>query len=275
VTGSVILVPLDGSQPALNALPIAKALAILEGAPIRILHVADRTPPLAELAAQLGVPPSELRGASIDVRPGQAAAVILEAAEEVARLVVLCTYSAPKPPAAILGETALAVLSNASCPVVLVNPGLKLGAWSLRRVLVPHEGTPATSDAVRPAAELAKRAGAELLVLQVAAPGAQAPVETGSITPPVYLDQAQHEWPAWTGEFIGRLGCFFPLEGLRVRLMLGHGAPADEILRVSQEQAADLIVMAWKGRWTPEHAETLKAVVRDAPCPTMVVRLQM
>ncbi len=271
--GSVILLPLDGSQPALNALPVAKVFAALEGAPVRILHVADRTPALAELAVQLGVPPSELRGASIEARRGEASATILRAAEEVARLVVLCTHTKPTQPAEILGATALAVLRKAACPVVLVNPGLELGAWSLRMVLVPHEGTPATSGALGPAAELARRAGAELLVLQVAAAGVGTPAEAGSLSPPVYLDQAQHEWPAWTGEFIARLACHCPLEGLRVRLLLGHGAPSQEILRVAQEQAADLIVLAWKGRWAPQHAETLKAVVREAPCPVMVLRL--
>jgi nucleotide-binding universal stress UspA family protein len=273
MTGSAILLPLDGSQAALNALPVAKVFAALEDAPVRILHVADRMPRLAELARQLGVPPSELPGASIEARQGSASAAIVEAAEEFARLVVLCSFCSPKRARGVLGRTALAVLREARCPVVLVNPGLKLDAWSLCRVLVPHEGTPAMSDAVRPAAELARRAGAELLVLQVAESGVRTPAETGSIIPPIYLDQAQHEWPAWTGEFIERLACVCPLEGLRVRLKLGHGRPAAEILRVAREQAADLIVLAWKGRWAPQRAETLKAVVRGAPCPVMVVRL--
>jgi nucleotide-binding universal stress UspA family protein len=54
--------------------------------------------------------------------------------------------------------------------------------------------------------------------------------------------------------------------------MLGHGAPGEEILRVAREAQADLIVLTWKGRWAPEHAATFKAVVRDASCPTMVIR---
>lgn len=273
MTGAAILLPLDGSQAALRALPVARVFSALEDVPLRILHVSDRAPAPAELAERLGVSPTELRGVSVDLRSGEASAAIVQAVREGARVVVLCTYTAGGPPADVLGATALAVLREAACPVVLVNPRLDLEAWALRKILIPHEGTPAMSDAVRPAAELARRAGAELVVLQVAVAGAAAPAEAGSITPPAYLDQAQYEWPAWASEFIERLACVCPIAGLRVRMVLGRGPAADEILRVSREQAASLIVLAWKGRWAPSHAETLRQVVRDAPCPTLVLRL--
>lgn len=270
----VILLPLDGSQRALNALPVAKVFAALDGAPLRILHVTDRPPPLAELAAQLGVEPVELRGAAIESRPGEPASVILAVAQESpARMIVMNTHTKPAAPPEVLGHTALAVLRATPCPVVLVNPELDLAGWRLRRVLLPHEGTPATSDALRPGAEFARTADAELIVLQVAEAGIPVPAESGSLTPPAYLDQPQHEWPAWGGEFLERLACICPLSGLRVRLLLGRGAPAAEILRVAHEQAADLVVLAWKGRWGPERAATLRAVVAGGPCPILVVRI--
>lgn len=94
------------------------------------------------------------------------------------------------------------------------------------------------------------------------------------MTTPLYLDQPQHEWPTWVSEFIGRLACVCPLAGLRTRLRLGRGDPAPEILRVAREVSANPIVLAWKGDWTPERAVTLKAVVREVSCPTMVVRIR-
>jgi hypothetical protein len=112
------------------------------------------------------------------------------------------------------------------------------------------------------------------LVLQVAAGGVRIPEERGAVTPPLYLDQPQHEWPTWVSEFIGRLACVCPLAGLRTRLRLGRGDPAPEILRVAREVSANPIVLAWKGDWTPERAVTLKAVVREVSCPTMVVRIR-
>jgi len=270
----VILVPLDGRAAALPALSVAKVFAELEGAPVRILHVTEQALPAAELARRLGLGAMSPRGAGVESRTGEPAAAILAAARDLrARLIVLCLHTAPGSPADAVGATALAVLRGASCPVILVNPTRALGDWRLRKVLLPHEGTPATSDAVKPGAELARRAGAELLVLVVAATGGPVPQARGSIASPFYLDQPQHEWPAWAGEFIERLACVCPLDDLRVRLLLGRGTPSSEILRVAREEAADLIILAWKGEWAPEHAETLKAVVREATCPTMVVRV--
>jgi hypothetical protein len=92
-------------------------------------------------------------------------------------------------------------------------------------------------------------------------------------TAPYYLDQPQHEWPTWTSEFIERLACICPLRDLHVRLLLAHGNPGAEILRVAGEQSTDLLVLAWRGKWAGKRAETLKAIVREAPCPTMVVRI--
>jgi nucleotide-binding universal stress UspA family protein len=273
VSDAVILLPLDGSERALAALLVSRAFSELDGAPLRIIHVSAHAPQPTELLERLGLSPAALGGSSVEAHEGEPAAVIVRAAEEMkARLIVMCTHTAA-PPKGILGSTALAVLREATCPVVLVNPEHALQGWRLDRVLIPHEGTPAAGGAVRPVAELARRAGAELLVLPVAAGGVPVSEERGSLTSPLYLDQPQHEWPAWASEFIERLACVCPLVGLRVRLLLGRGNPATEILRVAREESADLIVLAWKGSWAAERAATLKAVVREAPCPIMVVRI--
>ena len=58
----------------------------------------------------------------------------------------------------MLGRTAMKVLHNAPCPVVLVPPERGATPWHLQHVLVPHDGTPTTSAALQPAAELAERA---------------------------------------------------------------------------------------------------------------------
>jgi nucleotide-binding universal stress UspA family protein len=92
------------------------------------------------------------------------------------------------------------------------------------------------------------------------------------MTSPRYLDQPQHEWPAWAGEFVERFACMCPLESLRVHMSLVHGTPGDEILQFAQERSVDLIVLAWRGEWERDHAATIKAVIRRAPCPVMVAR---
>ena len=270
----VILVPLDGSAHALGALPVAKGISEIEGETLHILHVAERKPPPTELLGRVGLTPAELRGAIIEAKTGEPAAMILDAATEAkAELIVMCTHTAPAKSGQILGRTAFGVLRGASCPVVLVHPDRGLHGWRLHRILFPHDGSPATSVALRSITKFARRVDAELIVLLVAAAGAAKPVECGSLTAPFYLDQPQHEWPAWAREFVHRLACLCPLDGLRVRLILAHGSPEAEIVRVAAEQSADLIVLAWRGEWGPGRAATLKAVLRRAPCPMMVVRV--
>jgi len=271
MSDAVILVPLDGSEQALAALSVAKVLAEIERAALRIVHVGERKPPGAELLRRLRLEAPVLDGSMVEVRTGEPAAEILLATSEMnPRLIVMCTHTGAKP-GKMLGRTATNVLQNAPCPVVLVPPGRGSIGWHLHHVLVPHDGTPTTSAALRPAAELAECASAELLVAHVTDVSA-APAEAGSLTTPLYVDQPQHEWPAWTSEFVKRLGCICPLGHLHVRLVLAHGNPAKEIVRLAKKQAADLVVLAWRGKWEVPRAVTLKDILREAPCPVMVVR---
>ena len=269
-----IVVPLDSSFHARAALPVARALGEVMGASLRVVHVSGgMLSPLSELVERLGLVDAALHGWSVDARVGEPSAAIIDAARVVeARLIVLCTHAAAARPTAILGRTALGVLHAAPCPVVLVSPAPRLAPWLPNRILLPHDGSPTANAAVGPAAELACKAGAELLVVQVGTAGIGTPAERGSLSIPLYVDQPQHEWPNWSGELLKRLACLCPDVQLRARLYVRGGEPGPAITRVATEESADLTVLAWKGEWASEHAETLKSVVREAPCPTMIVR---
>jgi nucleotide-binding universal stress UspA family protein len=268
----VILVPLDGSEQALAAMPVAKVLSEIERLALQILHVGEREPAGVELRDRLAHGTSVLDGLPIETRVGTPPTQILQVAREMKpRLIVMCKHRHGGPKK-LLGSTAMGVLYDASCPVVLVPPERGTTPWLLHHVLVPHDGTPRTSAALPPAAQLADRARAELLVAHVTDVGVVAPAEPGSLTAPRYVDQPQYEWPAWSSEFLNRLACICPLGRLHVRISLAHGDPAAEILRLSESQSTDLIVLAWRGRWDAPHAAILKDILRDAHCPTMVVR---
>jgi nucleotide-binding universal stress UspA family protein len=267
----IILVPLDGSDQALSALPVAKVLGEIERAALHILHVGEHKPAGEDLRGRLERVAPVLEGFTVDARFGTPAVQILQVAREIRpRVIVMCKHSGGEQ-AKMMGRTAMKVLHDARCPVVLVPPERGATPWHLHHVLVPHDGTPSTSAALQPAAELAERGCAELLVVHVTDIKA-APAEAGSLTTPRYVDQAQHEWPAWTREFVNRLACICPLGQLHVRMSLAHGNTAAEILQLSKKQSTDLIVLAWKGIWEAPRAETLKDILRKAHCPIMVVR---
>jgi nucleotide-binding universal stress UspA family protein len=163
-------------------------------------------------------------------------------------------------------------LQNSTCPIVLVDPRRGMRPWECRRILVPHDGTPSTTHAIVRAAELARVARAHLSVLHVASEGTVPPTEPGSLGPPRYLDQPQHEWPSWAAEFLDRIAGLLPLESLQLQLSLARGEPGAEIVRHAEAAMTDLILLAWRGETDSRHASIVRAVISHAPCPTMIVR---
>jgi len=273
---STVLVPLDGSVHATAALPVARALAELEGATLHVVHVAEPVLSPHELLRAAGLAPDELRGLVIDQAVGPPAASIVRLAREgQSALIVMCPLTKATEPPRELGSVAAAVVREAPCPVVLVPPGRGRRPWALRRIAVPQDGTPATAAAIEPAIELARRSGAALDILHVAQPGAPGPAAPGTFTVPQYLDQPQHEWPVWAREFLDRTRalCHCP-PSVQTRLFLRAGEPAAEIVRFAAEQQSDLIVLAWHGSLAAERAATLKGVIRDAQCPLFLVQVQ-
>ncbi|MHB8874453.1 MAG: universal stress protein, partial [Myxococcaceae bacterium] len=226
-----ILVPIGRSPNAHVALPVARVLAKLHGATLHVVHVSQRQLSPAELVEKLELEPHELQGLVLEARTGDRAELIVRAAaEQPGTVVVMSTRSSPGLPKGGLGKVAEAVLRQVACPVVFVRPERRLAPWQLRRILLPHDGTPTTSAAIGSAAELAAIAGADLLVAHVAAPGA-GPSEPGSLPAPHYVDQRQYEWPTWAGEFLERLACVSGLEISKLRLLFGRGLPGEEVLR--------------------------------------------
>lgn len=274
MTGRAVVVSLEGPACTHSALPVARALAKIERGMLHVIQAVERTATPRELLETFGIDPDTLRGTVLHEAHGDAGGTILETAErEDAAAIVLCTVGAGDSPRRSLGETARAVLAETTRPVVLARPDADVHDWKLEEVLLPHDGTPATTAAIRPAAEIARDANAQLLALHVATPGAPPLGEPGSLPIPRYIDQPQHEWPEWATEFLERLECTSTLDPSRVRLFVGRGEPGSEVLRVAKEQGADLIVLAWHGTLGEHHAAVFKTLLRQAPCPMMVLRV--
>ncbi len=266
-----VLVPLDGSEHALAALPVARWIARAANACLHVLHIAERALPPRDLLHKLALDPEDVHGSIIDQEEGEPAEAIVRMAEEQGSpFIVLCTHTGQREPAGELGGVALDVIRAARCPVVLVPPFRGREDWSPGRILFPYDGTPDTAAAACPALEFARAVAEEMIVLHATAPGIAPPDEPGSITAPLYVDQAQHEWPAWGREFLDR-ACWSEGWTGRLRVHLSVGEPGVETARFARERRTDLIVVAWHGTWEG-HAAAVKAVIRDAPCPIMVLR---
>jgi nucleotide-binding universal stress UspA family protein len=265
----VILVALDGSAPSAVALSVAEAMSEIQQASLHLVHIAENSPAAAEPVTHLEPKGLGLESLAIQIR--EPAIEILKIADEIRPQMIIMRNYADAGSQNILNSVATDVLRNTCCPLMSVTPDLGSAPWHLHHILVPHDGTPSNSAALRPVREIAGHAGAELLVLHVAGTS-PVPTEPGSLMIPRYVDQPQHEWPAWSAEFIKRFVCICPLGNVQVRMLLAHGSPAAEINRSANEQAMDLMVVAWQGVWTEPRAAILKELMAVARCPIMVVR---
>lgn len=267
-----VIIALDGSSDARVALPVGRALALLEGATPHLVHVSSTGCPPAEMPAELQLDAAQIEGSILESLAGPPAQAIVQAARDWhASLIVLCTHTALSSGQDLLGHVAAEVLRAAPCPVVLVRPEHRVDPWELREMLLPYDGAPSSAVASGPAVYLARKAQAALSVLHVAASASQP--EEGTIRTPRYADQAQYEWPAWAQEFLERFHAECPHElPAKVKLLLAAGVPESEIVRHAAERRLDLVALAWKGSFHPGHALVLQAVIRDAPCPVMVFK---
>ncbi|WP_437997907.1 universal stress protein [Sorangium sp. So ce185] len=282
-----VLVALHGRRAHQGALGLGRLIAGALHAPLHGLLVCAEPLEASEVPAHLGVAPEALQGVVLHVAASEDPPGALAAAARGrgASLVVV----ASEPEEVVderlgVGRLAARALEAAACGVVVIGPAAPT-ASRIERILLPLDGTPSTAAAITPAGELARRIGAELDIVMVGgaspreaddAPPVSTPLpsEPGAMVAPLYVDQPQHEWPAFTEEFLAR---FLSAIGhcphdVATRFFLGKGEPAAEILRLAGQLTSDLVVLVWHGQLEDHHGGVFRDVLCGAPCPVMVLR---
>jgi nucleotide-binding universal stress UspA family protein len=267
-----IVIPLDDNQPSRTALPVAHTLAELYRCVLHIIYVGQEQLDLKHAASQLGLAAEQARDAIFEQRSGAPADVVIALGDNSEGLLVMSTTVGPQETDNRFGFLTESFLAAKPQRSILVNSGAGYKRWSLRRILLAHDGTPISNPAVAAAADLAQRAGAEVIALHVAARGEERPEARGSIAAPLYVDQPQHEWPAWAEEFMNRVVAGGALgSGVHFRLKVTGGQAGSELAQVAHENKVDLVVMAWHGHWTEHEDCATRVVIRNAGCPVMLV----
>jgi nucleotide-binding universal stress UspA family protein len=266
-----VLVALSASGAPHGAVGAGRLVARLLAAPLHGMLVWPTAITPCEVPRLLRVDPQALAGMVLDVDVGDPAERVGAAAlaHPIAFLVVAAEEGGPD--VCGVGDVAARLLDATHAGAILLRPGATLSR--IQRILVPLDGTPSTAAALRPAGELADRAGAGLdlvLVEDVCAPPSR---EHGAMAPPRYVDQPQHEWPAFSAEFVRRFAgavAHCP-EGVPTRFFLGTGHPADEILRFAESLDTDLIALV-RGACACGHGAVFQDVVRRTRRPVLVLR---
>jgi nucleotide-binding universal stress UspA family protein len=148
----------------------------------------------------------------------------------------------------------------------------------LNRILYPTDFGESAEDALRYATMLAEEYGAEIVMMHVLSLYQE---ENG--TPQEnfgrmeqYAEQFESELHRQAHERLDRAIEDHAHPNIRMRKVIARGfSPYQEILRVAEEEAADLIVMGTYGRGGVNHflfGSTTEQVVRLAACPVLSVR---
>ena len=136
-------------------------------------------------------------------------------------------------------------------------------AW--KKIGCAVDGSPASLEALRTSAELARQCGAELVLVHVESdPG------EGMLAPPLSRRQLPageqsrlEDWGDMASEF----------RGAPVRVELGLGPPASEIVSFSRREGCDLLVLGTRARHSATFAigSVAAHVVPHAPCSVLLV----
>src|SRR5579863_8753177 len=216
-----VLVALDGSEAAATALPAAQRLARQLEMPLHLLHVATSalTAPAARqmlhLDLDLDLDSATTPMVELDLRVGDSASEILQATEAAdTYLTVLTTHGRDIERGRSLGHIAEQVIARTTRPILLIRPeaaAVAATAIETRRFLLPLDGKVATARALGRITDMVHRLGGSFDVLFVADPAQMAAAATshaeepGNLGIPRYVDQLQHEWPAWMHEVLDHL----------------------------------------------------------------------
>lgn len=295
-----ILLPLDGTRLAEQALPYVALVARRTGAQVHLATVRphsglapsdlpDMEPPQHMPEEYLAAVAGRLREAGVD----NVSATVLtgpeipRALEEHRQQIggdvtVMCSHGRGPARRAWMGSVTDAYARMSAAPILVVRARPDSGAASdpsadvgFRRVLIPIDGSPLSLRALQPAVELTRPDGAAYTLVRLSEP----PRALGSWWFPAGAEMTEQQLAT------ARSGGEDDLE-VASRRMTSLGADArtmfafvdhvpEGILACAREQEASLIAMATHGRGGLRRltlGSTADKVLRAAECPVLIVR---
>ncbi|HET9121113.1 MAG TPA: universal stress protein [Solirubrobacterales bacterium] len=131
-------------------------------------------------------------------------------------------------------------------------------------VAVGTDGSETASEAVRQAAEFARRFDAKLVLLSA----------FKDEPPPTGTDEAQWAYnpAAQLREILARTESEMNEQGIETRTLVDEGDPGDVLVRLADECGADVLVIGNKGMHRRVLGSVPKSVAHNADCSVFVVK---
>ena len=278
-----ILVPLDGSSSAEQALPLAEYLAELTLSKLDFVMVHQPAPLWYVPESGVGftgfdhaVRRKELvylervagrfsAGTGLPADSTLLDGDVVHAIDEFIQhhsidLVVMSTHSRDGLSRLWKGSVADSLVRSLSLPVLVIHPGhvTPVRPRAVRRILVPLDGSAWAASIVHQAKNIATLTGATIVLAVMMTP---APTETNELRGRRYLEQAERQLAA---------------EGFRTesRLIVGRHV-SRSILKLVAAEDCDMIVLATHGPSVLHSAmsgSVVDAVIREATVPVLIQR---
>jgi nucleotide-binding universal stress UspA family protein len=281
MTEKPLVVGIDGSPEAREALRWASRLAVGRGCEIIVVHALglleaidgqlvsadNRRAEIEDLVQRdwcsIGLPTgTALRTVVCD---GDPVDVLVEmASEEHAAMLVVGSRGTGSAPALALGSTSLHLVQESPAPVLVVPDPEQAGRHLvLRRILVAIDGTPACSPAIEVACELAARFDTWVELVHAVEEAPLYPLGSSIWAAPAKARRDAEPYCQQVRD-----------HGLPVHLTVERGEPDEVVRRVAARLDADLVVTATHR--AGDLAEALldsvsRRIVRLAHRPTLVV----
>lgn len=297
-----VVLPLDGSPVAERALPYAEALAKLLGVPLHLVRVTDPLhpgSPLANLLAfdaltldvwlegervaareyleyqQADLQRRELH-VTVERLEGPTAEALL-AATQTGDLLVMATHGRGGAARWFLGSTAEAVVRRAPVPIFLVRADQEVPSPpSIRRLVVPLDGSTRAEEALPMAQDLATLLGIPVRLVTVLDLSGIAVLDIAvAAVSPDRLEDKMIQVFTEAESNLARACEHLGGVGIEITTDVLHGEPGPAI--VNATQPGDVIVMTTHGRSGPARwvlGSVAEAVVRRSTVPVMLMRVE-
>lgn len=281
-----ILVPLDGSPLAEQALTAAKGIVAALGANLTLLRVipeSDASDGVQALEARQEAETyvaniaNQIGGASVKtaVRAGHAApAILAEVEERGIDLIAMSTHGRSGLGRWIYGSVADDVMRHAPVPVILVSGTSAAREWPkdrTPRILVPLDYSQLSEAVLDPVKDLARGTGAELILVSVTPLLLTMDTFTGVGYLAYDIDQDEVDRRKYLDEVAAKLRA----DGFTVTTRVEFGSPNEFIVDVARETKADLVAMSTHGSGGVTRllmGSVATGVVQRANTPVLIVR---
>ncbi len=265
-----IIVPLDGSPLAEDALRVAYSAAERAGVAVTAIRVReshDDSSDYLETATQRFVDTAPTKTLTLDGPPADR---ILEASEDADATICVATHGRSGIRRLVLGSVAEEIVRRSHRPVIVVGPN---GAGTPLRserasMVVCTDGSAAAAAVLPAAASFARDLNLTCSVIQVVGPDEDVSLHGEPPLQPI-REQAQRQ----CADYCQQLSA----EGVSAHPVVLHGDPERTIVQYARLHHASLIAVATHGNSGLTRAtlgSTTSSIVRHAPCPVLVVRIE-